>query len=422
MDMPSVSNMANDLVGSEIIRLAAQINEKIKNGQSIYNLTIGDFNPEIFPIPERFKELIIDSYKKGYTNYPQANGMEVLREAISQHLNKNAKVDYGLDEIMVSCGSRPLIYAIYRTILDPEDKVIYPVPSWNNNHYSHLNYAQQIQIHTKPENNFMPSVDELKEYVEEASMIALCSPLNPTGTVFSKTQLGGICEMVLEENRKRALNGQKPLYVLYDEIYWLLTHGETEHFNPVTLYPEMREYTILVDGMSKAFAATGVRLGWATGPKHVINKMKAIISHVGAWSAKAEQMAAAEYLRENTSVNEYLEDFNSEVYFRLENFYKGFKSLKDKGFPVDAIRPQAAIYLTVYIDLIGKRTEKGETLKSIEEVYSYLLDEANTALVPFYCFGAGKDVPWFRLSVGTCKKEDISSILSNLEKALRKLH
>ncbi|HIF15098.1 MAG TPA: aminotransferase class I/II-fold pyridoxal phosphate-dependent enzyme [Bacteroidetes bacterium] len=420
--MPSVSNMAKDLVGSEIIRLATQINEKIKNGQSIYNLTIGDFNPEIFPIPDRFKELIIEAYEKGYTNYPQANGMEILREAISQHLNINANLNYDLDEIMVSCGSRPLIYAIYRTILDPKDKVIYPVPSWNNNHYSHLNYAQQLQVQTKAENNFMPSVDELKEYIEDAAMIALCSPLNPTGTVFSKTQLGGICEMVLEENRKRSLTGKKPLYVLYDEIYWLLTHGETEHFNPVTLYPEMKEYTILVDGMSKAFAATGVRLGWATGPKYIINKMKAIISHVGAWSAKAEQMAAAQYLNEQTSVNEYLDDFKSEVYYRLDNFYKGFKSLKDKGFPVDAIKPQAAIYLTVYIDLIGKRTEKGETLKSIQEVYSYLLNEANTALVPFYCFGAGKDVPWFRLSVGTCKKEDISLILSNIENALSKVH
>ena len=228
--------------------------------------------------------------------------------------------------------------------------------------------------------------------------------------------------MVLEENRKRSLTGKKPLYVLYDEIYWLLTHGETEHFNPVILYPEMKEYTILVDGMSKAFAATGVRLGWATGPKYIINKMKAIISHVGAWSAKAEQMAAAQYLNEQTNVNEYLDDFKSEVYYRLDNFYKGFKSLKEKGFPVDTIKPQAAIYLTVYIDLIGKRTEKGETLKSIQEVYSYLLDEANTALVPFYCSGAGQDVPWFRLSVGTCKKEDISTILSNIENALSKVH
>ena len=420
--MPSVSNMAEDLVGSEIIRLATQINEKIKNGQSIYNLTIGDFDPEIFPIPERFKELIIEAYEKRYTNYPQANGMEVLRESISQHLNNKANLNYGLDEIMVSCGSRPLIYAIYRTILDPQDKVIYPVPSWNNNHYSHLNYAQQLQVQTKAENNFMPSVDELKEHVDGAAMIALCSPLNPTGTVFSRTQLGGICEMVLEENRKRSLTGKKPLYVLYDEIYWLLTHGETEHFNPVILYPEMKEYTILVDGMSKAFAATGVRLGWATGPKYIINKMKAIISHVGAWSAKAEQMAAAQYLNEQTNVNEYLDDFKSEVYYRLDNFYKGFKSLKEKGFPVDTIKPQAAIYLTVYIDLIGKRTENGETLKSIQEVYSYLLDEANTALVPFYCFGAGQDVPWFRLSVGTCKKEDISTILSNIENALSKVH
>ena len=104
----------------------------------------------------------------------------------------------------------------------------------------------------------------------------------------------------MDENNKRKSNKQRPLYVLYDEIYWLLTHGESEHFNPIHLYPEMKEYTILIDGMSKAFAATGVRVGWASGPRHIINKMKAILSHVGAWSAKAEQMAAATYLRDTT--------------------------------------------------------------------------------------------------------------------------
>ena len=414
--------MAEALIGSEIIRLATQINEKISDGQKIHNLTIGDFNPDIFPIPEKFKEFIIDAYEKGYTNYPQANGMKELRCEVSDHLKRESSLDYAPDEIIVSCGSRPLIYATYRTLVNPEDTIIYPVPSWNNNHYTHLNYGNEVQIHTSPENNFMPGVNDLLPHIDNASLIALCSPLNPTGTVFGKNQLSAICEMVLDENRKRKIAGKRPLFVLYDEIYWLLTHGDTEHHNPITLYPEMKEYTVLIDGMSKAFAATGVRVGWASGPKYVINKMKAILSHVGAWSAKAEQMAAAAYLNDNENVKTYLNDFKGEVFYRLNAFHKGFQNLKSKGFDVDSIQPQAAIYLTVKIDLIGKQTNTGQMLNTIEDVYSYILDEAQTAIVPFYCFGAQKDVPWFRISVGTCKKEDIPQILSNLEIALSKVH
>ena len=416
-----VSNMAEHLIGSEIIRLAGQIQEKIKMGQKIHNLTIGDFNPGFFPIPTAFKEHIIEAYNKGYTNYPQANGMLELREAISAHLDLNANLEYSTEEIIVSCGSRPLIYATFRTLINPDDGVIFPVPSWNNNHYSHLNFAQQIPIETKAENNFMPTVNDLLPHIKDASMIALCSPLNPTGTIFGKHQLAAICEMVLDENNKRKLNKQRPLYVLYDEIYWLLTHGESKHFNPIHLYPEMKEYTILIDGMSKAFAATGVRVGWASGPKHIINKMKAILSHVGAWSAKAEQMAAAKYLKDADAVNGYLNNIKSEINFRLSAFHSGIQNLKKKGYAVDSIEPQAAIYLTVKMDLIGKRTNEGQRLNDIEEVYEYLLNEANTAIVPFYCFGAAKDTPWFRLSVGSCDKHEISDVLEKVEKALSKL-
>ncbi len=421
MDSMRVSNMAEHLIGSEIIRLAGQIQEKIKLGQKIHNLTIGDFNPSFFPIPTAFKEYIIDAYNKGYTNYPQANGMLELREAISAHLDLNANLEYSPEEIIVSCGSRPLIYATFRTLINPEDGVIFPVPSWNNNHYSHLNFAKQIPIQTKAESNFMPTVNDLLPHIKDASMIALCSPLNPTGTIFGRHQLAAICEMVLDENNKRKSNKQRPLYVLYDEIYWLLTHGESEHFNPIHLYPEMKEYTILIDGMSKAFAATGVRVGWASGPKHIINKMKAILSHVGAWSAKAEQMAAAKYLKDADAVNGYLNNIKSEINFRLSAFHSGIQNLKKKGYAVDSIEPQAAIYLTVKMDLIGKRTNEGQRLNDIEEVYEYLLNEANTAIVPFYCFGAAKDTPWFRLSVGSCDKHEISDVLEKVEKALSKL-
>ena len=183
----------------------------------------------------------------------------------------------------------------------------------------------------------------------------------------------------------------------------------------------MRDYTIFVDGISKAFASTGVRVGWAFGPLHVIDKMKAMLSHIGAWAPKAEQVATANYLNQTEAVSNYITHIKEELNYRLVAFYDGFERLKNAGFPVNAIQPEAALYLTVQFDLIGKTTSAGNTLNTIQEVTSYLLKEAKLAIVPFYAFGTSTDSNWFRLSVGTAKKEDISVIFELLQQALQKL-
>src|SRR5204863_6118262 len=108
-------------------------------------------------------------------------------------------------------------------------------------------------------------------HVKGASLLALCSPLNPTGTTFTKSALEEICDMVIAENTQRG-DGEKKLYLLYDQIYWTLTYGQVQHYNPVSLRPEMKEFTIFIDGISKSFASTGVRVGWAMGPAHVASK------------------------------------------------------------------------------------------------------------------------------------------------------
>src|SRR5690606_38442923 len=268
----TASLMAETLIGSEIIKLAAEVNEKIKQGATVHNLTIGDFNPAIFPIPDDLKNEIIQAYQQGITNYPAANGQPELRKAVSAYIKKYRKLDYSANEILISGGARPLIYAIYKAIIDPCDKVIFPIPSWNNNHYCHLSQAQPVAIETLPQNNFMPNASELKEHISSAALVALCSPQNPTGTVFSKEQLNDICELIIAENKKR--KNKKPLYLMYDQIYMALTFGNTRHVDPVSLHPELRPYTIYVDGLSKAFSATGLRVGWAFGPETIIEKMK----------------------------------------------------------------------------------------------------------------------------------------------------
>ncbi|HEY2726514.1 MAG TPA: aminotransferase class I/II-fold pyridoxal phosphate-dependent enzyme, partial [Parafilimonas sp.] len=183
---------------------------------------------------------------------------------------------------------------------------------------------------------------------------------------------------------------------------------------------EMRKYTIFIDGISKAFAATGVRVGWAFGPAHVLAKMKAFLSHIGAWAPMAEQKATAKYLYKKELLQQHFYTFKAELELRLNKIYEGFMALKNEDFNVDAIAPQAAIYLTVKFDLVGKRTTDKE-LKTQEDVTEYLLSEAKLAVVPFYAFGAEKQSPWYRLSVGTCKINDIEPFFQNLKKALQAL-
>lgn len=415
-----VSRKAAELVGSEIIKIAGEINELKRQGAEVFNLTIGDFNPEIFPIPDALKDGIIEAYRNDQTNYPGAAGLLELRESIARLIHNRRGLEYAANDILIAGGARPLIYATYQAIVDPGDKVIFPVPSWNNNHYTHLSDGQKVFVQARPEDNFMPTAATLAPHVQDATLIALCSPLNPTGTTFPKQQLEAICDLVIGENARRGPDA-KPLYLMYDQIYWMLTHGDTVHHDPVSLRPEMKSYTIFIDGLSKAFAATGVRVGWGFGPSAVIGKMKSILGHVGAWSPRAEQVATAAFLRDDEAVETYLKQIRGALHARLEGFYQGFQGLKAKGFAVDAIPPQAAIYLTVKLDLAGMETAEGKVLQGTRDVLSYVLDEAGLAIVPFYAFGASETATWYRLSVGTAKMEDIATVFKRLEAALSKL-
>ncbi len=420
MQKSKVSKIAENIIGSEIIKLAGEVNEKIKQGEHIYNMTIGDFNPKEFPIPTELKQYIVDAYFDNQTNYPPADGMLELRNAVSNLLKERGELDYKNDEILIAGGARPLIYSIFKALVDAGDKVIFAVPSWNNNHYSYLNFAESIVIEATPEHNFMPRASDIAPFIKEATLVALCSPQNPTGTIFTKEGLSEICDVIITENKRRGPD-EKPVYLMYDQIYWALTFGDNKHYNPVSLNPEMKPYTVFVDGISKSLSATGVRVGWSMGPKLIIDKMKAILTHVGAWAPKAEQVATAKYLADLKLYDAFIVEQKKQIIARLDGFYKGFQLLKNEGFKVDAITPQAAIYLTIKFDLHGLKTAEGIELKTTKDITKYILDEAKLAVVPFYCFGADDNSPWYRMSVGTCKVSDVEHVINGLRNALKKL-
>ncbi len=422
MSNVKLSVLAETLQASEIVRLGATIKEKMKQGEKIYNYTIGDFDSAIFPIPAELEAEIIEAYRNGFTNYPAAEGNLDLREAVASFMSSRAGLNYSpQNEILIAAGGRPLIYALYRAIVDKGDKVIYPAPSWNNNHYIHFTEGEHIMLEAKKEDNFMLTASQIKEHIKGAALISLCSPLNPTGTTFGKEELTAICDLIVEENKTRG-ETEKKLYLMYDQIYWTLTFGDTVHHNPVTLRPEMKPYTIFIDGISKSFAATGVRVGWALGAADVLVKMRSINSHIGAWAPMAEQKAVSKYLLNTEAIDRYFIHFKSEIIERLQRIFAGLQQMKMEGFSVDAISPEAAIYLTIQIDYAGKTTADGKLLATQADVTSYILDEAKIAVVPFYAFGANRESSWYRLSVGTCKKEEIDDMLGALKAALGKLY
>ena len=415
-----LSHLSETLIGSEIVKLGAEIREKIRQGERIYNFTVGDFDPSIFPIPKELEDAIVEAYRKHFTNYPAAEGNLDLREAVHSFIKDEEGLDYGTGEILVASGGRPLIYAVFRALCDKGDKIIYAVPSWNNNHYSHFVGGEHIVIEARAENNFMLTAEAIRPHIKEATLISLCSPQNPTGTTFRKENLEAICDLVIQENKRRG-DGEKKIYVMYDQMYWHLTYGDIRHQNPVSLRPAMRDYTIFIDAISKVFAATGVRVGWSMGPAAVIAKMKVILTHVGAWAPMAEQKAVAYYLSNREGIKKYLVHFKAEIEERLRRIYDGFAALKKEGYAVDAIAPEAAIYLTIKLDLTGKTTAEGKKLETQSDVTAYILNAAGLAVVPFYAFGAERSSAWYRLSVGTCKKDEIGEMLEKLRLALQKL-
>ncbi|HEU4632672.1 MAG TPA: aminotransferase class I/II-fold pyridoxal phosphate-dependent enzyme [Flavisolibacter sp.] len=403
-----------------MVKLGGEIRERIRKGERIYNFTVGDFDPQIFPIPKELEDEIVEAYRKRFTNYPPGEGSLELRQAVSDFSKHYQGLEYNTDEILIASGGRPLIYALFRAICDKGDKVIYAVPSWNNNHYVHFVEGEHVVVEARAENNFMPTAADLKPHIKEAVFLALCSPQNPTGTTFRKEELQAICDMIVEENKRRGEN-EKKLYVMFDQMYWHLTYNDIRHYDPVSLNPGMRPYTVYIDAISKVFASTGIRVGWSMGPAFILNKMKAILSHVGAWAPMPEQKGLTKFLADKEAINVYLAHFKSEIEERLRRIYEGFINLKNEGYAVDAVSPEAAIYLTIKIDLAGKKTADGTELKTQSDVTSYLLQHASLAVVPFYAFGASKTSPWYRLSVGTCKKEEIDEMLAKLGSALKQL-
>jgi aspartate aminotransferase len=250
--------------------------------------------------------------------------------------------------------------------------------------------------------------------------LALCSPLNPSGTAFTADDLREICEMVVEENARRGA-GERPLYLMYDQVYWTLTFGDTKHEHPIGVFPEVAPYTIYVDGISKAFAATGIRVGWIVAPPDIAAPMSGLLGHVGAWAPKAEQSAVASLLGDDAAMRRYRSEIVSGVRERLDALYTGIGTMRSERCHVEVLAPEGAIYLSARFGLTGRHAPDGSILQTDEDVRKYLLNAAGVAIVPFQAFGVKEDTGWFRLSVGAVSPEQIMRMLPRLRQAIEAL-
>jgi aspartate aminotransferase len=413
----ALSAFSHSLRPSGVLKIAAEVQGLIAAGRPVCNLTVGDFDPAQFPIPERLRSLVADALAGGETNYPPAAGLLSLRQAVTEYIARDYGVGYPVESVVITSGGRPAIYAAYRCLVDPGDTVLYSVPSWNNDHYVGFVGARAERAVTSQEGGFQPTVQDLAPRLSRAALLCLCSPNNPTGTTLDPKVLREILLAVVEENDGRSASGKRPLFVLHDLMYGSLVFGGAAHPHPLALVPEMAPWLVTVDGISKAFAGTGLRVGWAVGAPATIARMKEFLSHVGAWAPRPEQVATASFLRDAHAIAEFRVSMELALTARLDTLYEGFCALREEGYPVDCIRPQGAIYLSLRLNLVGREVA-GVTIQDNEAIRTVLLERAGVAVVPFQAFGFPGESGWFRLSAGAVSLEDIRGAMQRIKALL----
>lgn len=418
-----LSRVAASVGGSMILKIAAEIRERQDAGHDVCNLSVGDYSPVEFPVPTPLLTEIKRALDEGHVNYPPSIGTPELRHAVTRYIARELGLAYPFAGVFITAGSRAIVDSFFRATLNKGDVALSPVPAWNVHYYAGLAEAELVTVETRAEDGFLPRREQLEPELRRARVLCLCSPGNPTGTTFEEEHLAAICDMVLEENARRREAGERDLLVLYDQVYWPITHKGRKHLTPVGLRPEMARYTVFVDGISKAFAATGVRVGWGFGPPDIIAGMAKFTGHGGAWAAKFAQLGTARFLDDAEAVKAAFKTLQQSLEARLDLLTKGLAGLRDKGLPVDFIQPTGALYVTFKMAIADRTGPDGQSFGDNESIRAWLLEHAGMGIVPFEAFGvpAERAHTWFRLSVGAASKAQIEALIPRLEAALATL-
>jgi len=381
------------------LALAAKAQVLRAQGVDLVNFTAGE--PD-FDTPERIKEAAVHALKKGMTKYTDVRGIAPLREAIVQTYQRDQGLSYNKDEVLVSCGAKHAIYNVMQGIVDKGDEVIIPAPYW-------VSYVDMVLlaggsptiVPTKEENGFRITTDQLQEALTPRTrLFVLNSPCNPTGATYSAEELVALSR-ILEKH---------DCFVISDDIYEKILYDGLRFQNIVTINPGLRERTIIVSGVSKTYAMTGWRIGYALGPASVIDAAGKIQSQSTSNPTSIAQAAALEALSgPQDEVGVMVREFQKrrDLIVRQINRIPG----------LSCFRPQGAFYVFPNVrSLLGKKASRKE-LATANEIAQYLLEEARVLVVPGEDFGSSENV---RFSYAT-SLEEIEKGCERIAAALRKL-
>lgn len=388
-----VSKRVANIAPSMTLAIDAKLKQMIADGVKVYGFGAGE--PD-FNTPKYISEAAIEAINKGFTRYTAAQGTMDLRKAICAKFERENNLNYSPNQIIASSGAKHSLSNAFAALLNPGDEVIVPVPYWvSYTEIIKINDGVPVLVKTKKENNFKMTKEELLSAITSRTKVILMnSPSNPTGAVYSERELRDIAEVAVEKN----------LYVVSDEIYERLVYDGKKHVSIASLGDEIKEQTIVVNGMSKAYAMTGWRLGYAAGNEKIIKAMSSVQSHAVSHPSSITQYASVVALN---GPQDDVEKMVAEFEKRRNYMYERMNSMEG----ISCIKPEGAFY--VYADIsnyLGKEL-CGTKLNSSLDFAQIMLEKGHVAVIPGAAFGTDN---YIRLSYAT-SMETIKNGLDKFE-------
>ncbi len=384
---------------SPTLAVDSRAKELRAKGMDVVNFGVGE--PD-FDTPEHIKEAAIKAIRDGFTKYTPVGGIDELKEAIIEKLERDNGLLYSKENIIVSCGAKHSLYNIAQVLFGPEDEVIIPAPYWVS--YPDqvlLNDAKPVIVDTREEDDFMLRAEALKEKITpRTKAVILNSPSNPTGFIYTEKMLKETAEIALKNN----------FYIISDEIYEKLIYDGERHISIASLSEEIKNKTIVVNGLSKSYAMTGWRIGYAAGPADIIKAMTKVQSQSTSNPTSIAQKAAVAALR---GPQDCVEQMRQEFEKRRNYLIRELNSISG----ISCKMPKGAFYAFPTVkDLFGKKADNVQ-INSSMDLSIYLLEKAMVALVPGSAFGAEGYV---RVSYAT-SMENLSKGIERIRNALEEL-
>jgi aspartate aminotransferase len=378
------------LTPSTTLAITAKANALKAEGHNVIALGAGepDFNTPIHII-----EAAYQSMKEGHTKYTASGGLVTLKKAIANKLKQDQGLTYETSEIIVSTGAKHSLYSLFQAIIDEGDEVIIPIPYW-------VSYPEQVKlaggvpvyVEGKEENQFKITAEDLKNSLtKKTKALILNSPSNPTGSLYSIEELKAIGEVCLQED----------VLIVSDEIYEKLVYGGIKHTSIAEISPELKEQTIIINGLSKSHAMTGWRIGFAAGNAQIIKAMTNLDSHSTSNPTTTSQHGA---LAAYNGTQEPVEEMRQAFEERMNKVYERLITLPG----ITCVKPKGAFYLFPN----AKEAVKMTGFSTVDEWVEAILEEEKVALVPGSGFGAPDNV---RLSYAT-SLDTIMEALDRIER------